>query len=169
MKSLCFALILSQNSIKENSPPKHIQDLLKNRMTYQIKQENPDRLFYFDEASCNLVGTYTYTDGAIHIASTDQEMSLELAYSDILSGKKLELSPLFEKIETRDALVSIAAHEENLFEKNEMPSAQSNFKKWVPWIVAGTIGLAVGGYFLINQGERGGAGGSNPPPTRRQR
>lgn len=173
MKILCFALILSQNAIEENSPPTHIQELLKKRVLYQIKQQNPDRQFFFDESTCNVVGTYEYIDDSLQIKSNDNSLSLQLPYTDILNGKKLELSALSKNIENKENIVALASSQQNLFGSNEIstPSAQSGVKKWLPWIIVGAVGLTLGGYAIYSSTrDRGGSRESgSSAPTRRPR
>jgi len=174
MKILCFALILSQNAVEENMPPAHIQDLLKKRVLYQIKQDNPDRQFFFDESTCNVVGTYNYVDDALHIVSQDKSLDLYLAYTDIINGKKLELSSLAKNIENKENIVALATTQQDMFGSSAIPleggTKPSSIKKWLPWIIAGSIGLAVGGYAIYSSNrDSGGSRSSGSAPAKRPR
>lgn len=174
MKLLCFALILSQNSVEENLPPLHIQDLLKKRVLYQIKQQNPERQFFFDASTCNVIGTYDYIDDALSIRTHDKSIELQLAYTDILNGKKLELSALSQYVDSKENIVALATNQENLFSPpNENFSATSNsgLKKWLPWIIVGAVGLTLGGYAIYssNRDSGGSRSGGSAPPSRRPR
>lgn len=168
MKTLCFALILSQTALEESAPPPHIQNLLKKRVLYQVKQSIPDKEFYFDDPTCSVVGTYEYSDDALKISNTDKSIDLEIAYTDILSGKKLELSSIQSSIDTRANIVAAATSEykpltENLNYQGDPP----HNRKWIPWVIAGAIGLVAGGYVIYNSMER--KGGESAPPARRRR
>lgn len=167
MKTLCFALILSQNAKEELAPPTHIQELLKKRILYQIKQQNQKRAFYFDEATCDVVGTYDYTGEAVEISSTDKKLDLKLPYNDILEGKQLEISGLSTLIDTRENIV-VAASSENSFKESSRPSTTTGaqVKRWLPWVV-GAIGLSLGGWALYNSMERKGATDSGMQGRRR--
>ncbi|MEZ4813732.1 MAG: hypothetical protein R3A80_00800 [Bdellovibrionota bacterium] len=171
MKTLCFALLLSQNSIPENSPPKHIQELLKKRILYQIKQQLPDKQFNFDEPTCDVIGSYDYANDAVRISSTDQNTQIELPYVDILNGKKLELSEITQSIETRENIIAAASTQKLLDPsyQHSPPTSQSGIKKWVPWIIVGAIGLSLGGYAIYNSMERRSGNSNEGSPAKRPR
>lgn len=170
MKTLCFALLLSQNSIPDNSPPKHIQELLKKRILYQVKQQLPEKQFIFDEPTCDVIGSYDYVNNAVQIKTTDQNTQLEFAYVDILNGKKLELSEITQSIETHENIIAAASTQKLLDPSYQHgpPTSQSGIKKWVPWIIVSAIGLSLGGYAIYNSMERKG-GGANEGTSKRPR
>ena len=169
MKTLCFALILSQAAMEESAPPPHIQDLLKKRVLYQIKQASPDKEFFFDDPTCSVVGNYEYSDESLKIFTSDKAVDLELSYSDILNGKKLELSSLNSAMDTRSNIVAAATKiYDPVTEKTSLSITENTgTQKWVPWAIAGAIGLFAGGYLIYNSMER--KGGESPQPARRPR
>jgi hypothetical protein len=158
MKALCFALILSQLAQEKTFPPKHIQDLLKNRVLHQIKQGNPDLMFNFDDPTCTVIGSYNYIDESLEISSNDKSIQLKLPFSDILEGRTLELNSIGQLIEAKENV--IAAHTTL---ENEGNSSQ--IKKWLPW-VAGAVGLGIGGIVFYNSMGRGSGDGGNSRGTR---
>jgi hypothetical protein len=182
MKALCFALIL--NALNEGpesaAPPIHIQELLKKRILFQLKQKDPNLNFFFDDASCNVVGTYQYTDDSVQIVNNDKSLDLSIPYNDILEGKKLELSQVSQSIETKANIVALSAStvtpsksllEANKFDSeftSEKPREASQFKKWLPWIV-GAVGLSVGGIIVYNALEKQSGGGSSGEEAKRRR
>lgn len=169
MKTLCFALILSQTALEDAAPPPHIQDLLKKRVLYQMKQSTPDKEIYFDDSACSVIGLYEYNDDALRIFTSDKSIDLHLPYSDVISGKKLELSSIENSIETRGNILAAATSQhEPVTERAAYESEASGRRKWIPWVVAGAIGLTLGGYAIYNSMERK-AGNQDQRPVRRQR
>jgi hypothetical protein len=168
MKILCFALILSQAALEEAAPPPHIQELLKKRVLYQIKQIAPERDFFFDDSTCSVVGLYEYNDDALRIFTHDKAIDLHLPYSDVLSGKKLELSAINASIDTRANIIAAVTSEHDPITEKSVERVETNGnRKWLPWIIVGAAGLALGGYAVYKSGER--KGGETPPPARRPR
>lgn len=168
MKTLCFALILSQSALENSAPPPHIQDLLKKRVLYQIKQADPEREFSFDEATCSVVGSYEYSEDALKIFTADKAIDLEIPYTDILSGKKLELTSIHSAIDSRANIVAAATtHYEPIIDSSTYHTENSGSRKWIPWAIAGAVGLVAGGYLIYQSQER--KGGESPPPARRPR
>ncbi len=167
MKTLCFALLLSQNTQNlENAPPTHIQDLLKKKILYQIKQQNPDLQFYFDEATCNVLGSYDYVNESVEISSNDKSLALSLSYNDILEGRKLELSQLSQAIEAKNNVL-LAGATQNSFDASASDSPTgSQLKRWLPWVV-GAVGLSLGGWAVYNSLDRNES--PSQPRSRRSR
>jgi len=156
MKNICFALLLSQFANEEAAPPKHIQDLLKNRILYQIKQESPDLALFFDDPSCSTVASYEYVNEAFHIQANDKSIDLTLAYNDILEGKKLELSQISNAIRVKENIVEAGlgtSNNKNLNSSLMRTDSSSTFKKWLPWII-GAVALSAGGIAIFSSMNR---------------
>lgn len=168
MKSLCFALLLAQNAVEDSAPPAHIQDLLKKRILFQLKQQKPDLQFFFDESTCDVIGSYEYSNETISISSNDKSMQLYFSYTDILAGKKLELDPIQQAIETRANIVA-AVHAPVLANalsgERDSRSAGATVKKWLPWVL-GAVGLSLGGWAIYNSFDH--KGGESAPARRRR-
>jgi hypothetical protein len=169
MKALCFALIFNTLGNHEESalPPSHIQDLLKKRILFQLKQQSPDMPFYFDDPSCTVVGKYEYDGEAVRIISEDKSIDLHFAYSDILEGKKLELTQLSQSIETKQNILA-ATSGKSLLNEQENSNKETVFgngsatgvKKWLPWVVGAAV-LSLGGWAIYSAVDKSGSSGES--------
>lgn len=145
MKGLCFALLLAQQNKEALTPPIHIQELIKKRVLHQLKQEDLDLPFYFDNSQCETLGSYEYAENFFQIASPKLKQDLHLEYSNIIEGKTLDLEGIKELIENKKnlALLSTQAFEEKKAQKNS----------WLPWIIGGAA-MGLGALLIQSPKER---------------
>ena len=162
MNALCFALILAQNAQTQLFPPAPIQDLMKKKFLYQIKQGNPDLMLYFDDATCNVVGTYNFADENFEIAAANNTLQLKIPYNDLIQGKRIDVAPVNELIQTKQNIIAAAVTNSDLSSSDK---SASTLKKWLPWI-AGAVGLSIGGIAIYNSMDR--SGGSDRPAQGRR-
>jgi hypothetical protein len=144
MKVLCFSLLLTQQSREALTPPLHIQELIKKRILHQLKQEDLDLNLYFDNAQCEVLGNYQYTENFFQVSSSSLKQEVQLEYSNIIEGRKLNLENIKELIENKKTLALLST--KSITQKN------SNKKSWLPWIIGGAV-IAIGTLFLGTPNE----------------
>ena len=164
MKFACFTFLLSALNSPDNTPPKHIEDLLKNRFLYQLKSQKSEEII-FDDPSCTTLAVYDYQDGFIKFESSDGTLNQSYIYSDLIEGKKLDLNPLLVAIENKKntmALLALNSKQENKHIPEEpSESMRPRYQKILAYVIGGAA-LSLGGWYLYNSTrKKGGSSGED--------
>lgn len=141
MKTLCFALLISQNSKDLPSPPPHIENLIKNRILHQLKKEDLDLQLYFDAPQCETIGTYEYKENYLFISSNDHQLTAHLEYSSVIEGKSLDLDSIKQLIQNKKNISALI--------QNQTQDEKPTQRKWIPWVL-GSLALGLTGALIYN-------------------
>ncbi|MEO6460114.1 MAG: hypothetical protein ABIO95_06665 [Bdellovibrionota bacterium] len=126
-------------------PPPNIQELLKNRISYQWSQRTEDvGQLRFDDATCAFQGSYFYTERSMVLsADSDQWRGpLEMTLTGIIEGERLPFERVSKELSVHHAAETLLL--------NSPQTVSASWKTWLPWTIA-ALGLAATTYVWIER------------------